>query len=161
MRRHGFIRGLKVALIQNKKARFDYTIEDKYEAGLVLQGWEVKSIRESRAYLTEAHIFVREGELFLLNAQVVPLGTASTHEKPQPTRTRKLLMHKKEIMRIIGLIERSGYTLVPLDMHFKGGKVKLTIGLAKGKRKFEKRAEESKRDWKREQQRLMKKKMRN
>ena len=161
MRRHGFIRGLKVALIQNKKARFDYTIEDKYEAGLVLQGWEVKSIREGRAQITEAHIFVREGELFLLNAQVVPLGTASTHEKPQPTRTRKLLMHKKEIMRIIGLIERAGYTLVPLDMHFKGCKVKLTIGLAKGKRKFEKRAEESKRDWKREQQRLMKKKMRN
>lgn len=150
-----------MALIQNKKARFDYTIEDKYEAGLVLQGWEVKSIREGRAQITEAHIFVREGELFLLNAQVVPLSTASTHEKPQPTRTRKLLMHKKEIMRIIGLIERSGYTLVPLDMHFKGGKVKLTIGLAKGKRKFEKRAEESKRDWKREQQRLMKKKMRN
>lgn len=149
-----------MALIQNKKARFDYTIEDKYEAGLVLQGWEVKSIREGRAQITEAHIFVREGELFLLNAQVVPLGTASTHEKPQPTRTRKLLMHKKEIMRIIGLIERAGYTLVPLDMHFKGGKVKLTIGLAKGKRKFEKRAEESKRDWKREQQRLMKKKMR-
>ena len=107
-----------MALIQNKKARFDYTIEDKYEAGLVLQGWEVKSIREGRAQITEAHIFVREGELFLLNAQVVPLGTASTHEKPQPTRTRKLLMHKKEIMRIIGLIERSGYTLVPLDMHF-------------------------------------------
>lgn len=150
-----------MALIQNKKARFDYTIEDKYEAGLVLQGWEVKSIREGRAQITEAHIFVRDGELYLLNAQVVPLDTASTHEKPQPTRTRKLLMHKKEIMRLIGLIERAGYTLVPLDLHFKGSKVKLTIGLAKGKRKYEKRAEESKRDWKREQQRLMKKKMRN
>ncbi len=148
-----------MAIIQNKKARFDYTIEDKYEAGLVLQGWEVKSVREGRAQITESHIFVRDGELFLLNAQIVPLSTASTHERPQPTRTRKLLMHKKEIMRMIGLIERAGYTLVPLDLHFKNGKVKLTIGLAKGKRKYEKRAEESKRDWKREQQRLLKKKM--
>ena len=122
-----------MALIQNKKARFDYAIEDKFEAGLVLKGWEVKAIRAGRAQIKESHIFVRDGELFLLNAQVVPLDTASTHEKAEPTRTRKLLMHKHEIMRLIGKVERAGYTLIPLDMHFKSGRVKVEIGLGKGK----------------------------
>ncbi|MBQ8829822.1 MAG: SsrA-binding protein SmpB [Burkholderiaceae bacterium] len=149
-----------MALIQNKKARFDYAIEDKFEAGLVLKGWEVKAIRAGRAQIKESHIFVRDGELFLLNAQVVPLDTASTHEKAEPTRTRKLLMHKHEIMRLIGKVERAGYTLIPLDMHFKSGRVKVEIGLGKGKREFEKRADESKKQWKRDQQRLLKTRVR-
>lgn len=149
-----------MALIQNKKARFDYAIEDKFEAGLVLKGWEVKAIRAGRAQIKESHIFVRDGELFLLNAQVVPLDTASTHEKAEPTRTRKLLMHKHEIMRLIGKVERAGYTLIPLDMHFKSGRVKVEVGLGKGKREFEKRADESKKQWKRDQQRLLKTRVR-
>lgn len=145
-----------MAQIQNRKAWFDYQIEEKFEAGLVLQGWEVKSIREGAASIKEAHIFVRDGELFLLNANISPLRTASTHEKPDPTRTRKLLMHKKEIMRLIGRVEQAGYTLIPLDMHFKSGKVKVEVGLGKGKRLYEKRQDESKKEWKRQQERLMK-----
>lgn len=149
-----------MAIIQNRKAHFDYAIEDKFEAGIVLRGWEVKSIREGGASIKEAHIFVRDGELFLLNAQITPLRTASTHERPEPTRTRKLLMHKHEIMRLIGRVERAGYSLIPLDMHFKDGKVKVEIGLGKGKREFEKRADESKKEWKRQQERLLKNKNR-
>lgn len=145
-----------MAIIQNRKAHFDYAIEDKYEAGIVLQGWEVKSVREGGVSIKEAHIFVRDGELFLLNAQITPLRTASTHEKPEPTRTRKLLMHKHEIMRLIGKVERAGYSLIPLNMHFKGGKVKVEVGLGKGKREYEKRADESKKEWKRQQERLLK-----
>lgn len=145
-----------MAIIQNKKARFDYQIEDKFEAGLVLRGWEVKSIRAGGASIKEAHVFVRDGELFLLNANITPLKTASTHEKAEPTRTRKLLMHKHEIMRLIGRVEQAGYTLIPLDMHFKGGKVKLELGLGKGKKQFEKRADVSRREWKKEQGRLLK-----
>jgi SsrA-binding protein len=145
-----------VATIQNKKAHFDYAIEDKFEAGLVLRGWEVKSVREGRAQIRESHIFIRDGELFLLNSQITPLDTACTHERPEPTRTRKLLMHKGEIMRLIGKVERAGYSLIPLDMHFSKGRVKLLVGLGKGKRQFEKRADESKKQWKRDQERLMK-----
>ena len=145
-----------MAIIQNKKARFDYTIEDKFEAGLVLRGWEVKSIRAGGASITESHIFVRDGELFLLNANITPLKTASTHEKADPTRTRKLLMHKHEIMRLIGRVEQAGYTLIPLDMHFKDGRVKLEIGLGKGKKLYEKRQDASKKEWKRQQERLLK-----
>jgi len=145
-----------VAIIQNKKARFDYTIEDKFEAGLVLRGWEVKSIRAGGASIKESHIFVRDGELFLLNANITPLKTASTHEKVDPTRTRKLLMHKHEIMRLIGRVEQAGYTLIPLDMHFKDGRVKLEIGLGKGKKLYEKRQDASKKEWKRQQERLLK-----
>ena len=145
-----------MAIIQNKKARFDYTIEDKFEAGLVLRGWEVKSIRAGGASIKESHIFVRDGELFLLNANITPLRTASTHEKADPTRTRKLLMHKHEIMRLIGRVEQAGYTLIPLDMHFKDGRVKLEIGLGKGKKLYEKRADASKKEWKRQQERLLK-----
>lgn len=147
-----------MAQIQNRKAWFDYQIEEKFEAGLVLQGWEVKSIREGAASIKESHIFVRDGELFLLNANISPLKTASTHERPDPTRTRKLLMHKKEIMRLIGRVEQAGYTLIPLDMHFKSGKVKVEVGLGKGKRLYEKRQDESKKEWKRQQERLMKNK---
>lgn len=145
-----------MAIIQNKKARFDYTIEDKFEAGLVLRGWEVKSIRAGGASIKESHIFVRDGELFLLNANITPLKTASTHEKADPTRTRKLLMHKHEIMRLIGRVEQAGYTLIPLEMHFKDGRVKLEIGLGKGKKLYEKRQDASKKEWKRQQERLLK-----
>ena len=145
-----------MANIQNRKAHFDYYIEEKYEAGLVLQGWEVKSIREGRAQIKEAHVIVRNGELYLLSAHITPLKTASTHEKPDPTRTRKLLMHAREINKLIGKVERAGYTLIPLDMHFVHGRVKLSVGLAKGKRQFEKRADESKKQWERDRSRLLK-----
>jgi SsrA-binding protein len=145
-----------VAIAQNKKAQHDYFIEDRYEAGLVLEGWEVKSVRAGRAQLNEAYVVVRQGELYLLNAHISPLPTASTHISPQPTRTRKLLLHAAEIRKLIGKVERAGYALVPLDLHFKKGRIKLEVGLAKGKRQFEKRADQQDKDWKREQQRLLK-----
>ena len=145
-----------MANIQNRKAHFDYYIEEKYEAGLMLQGWEVKSIREGRAQIKEAHVIIRGGELYLLSSHITPLKTASTHEKPDPTRTRKLLMHAREINKLIGKVERAGYTLIPLDMHFVRGRVKLSVGLAKGKRQFEKRADESKKQWERDRSRLLK-----
>jgi SsrA-binding protein len=145
-----------VAIAHNKKAQHDYFIEDRYEAGLVLEGWEVKSVRAGRAQLNEAYVVVRQGELYLLNAHISPLPTASTHITPQPTRTRKLLLHAAEIRKLIGKVERAGYALVPLDLHFKKGRIKLEVGLAKGKRQFEKRADQQDKDWKREQQRLLK-----
>ncbi len=126
----------------------------------MLKGWEVKSIREGRAQITDAHVYIRQGELFLLNAQVVPLSTVSTHERPEPTRTRKILMHKREIERLIGRVERSGYTLIPLEMYFSKGKVKLAIGLGKGKKLYEKRDDIGEREWKRTQERLLKTKVR-
>ena len=131
-------------------------VEENFEAGLELRGWEVKSIRAGGASIKEAHVFVRNGELFLLNANITPLKTASTHEKADPTRNRKLLLHKHEIMRLIGRVEQAGYSLIPLDMHFKDGRVKLELGLGKGKKLFEKRADIGKREWKREQGRLLK-----
>ena len=146
-----------MANIVNRKALFDYYIEEKFEAGLVLQGWEEKSIREGRAQIKEAHAIVRNGELFLLNSHITPLKTASTHEKADPTRVRKLLMHRREINKLIGKVERAGYALIPLDMHFSRGNVKVTVGLAKGKRQYEKRADESKKQWERDRERLMKK----
>jgi SsrA-binding protein len=145
-----------VAIVQNRKAQHDYSIEERFEAGLVLKGWEVKSIRAGRSQIKESHVIIRGAELFLLNAHVTPLPTASTHEKAEPARTRKLLMHGREIAKLIGKVERAGYTLVPLDLHFSKGRVKLAMGLAKGKRQFEKRADESDRQWKREQERLLK-----
>jgi SsrA-binding protein len=145
-----------VAIVQNKKAQHDYFIEERYEAGLVLEGWEVKSVRAGHVQLSEAYVVIRNGELFLLNGHISPLPTASTHIKPDPTRTRKLLMHANEIRKLIGKVERAGYALVPLDLHYSRGRVKLAIGLAKGKRQFEKRAAESEKDWRREQQRLLK-----
>jgi SsrA-binding protein len=145
-----------VAIVQNRKAHHDYSIEERFEAGLVLKGWEVKSIRAGRSQIKESHVIIRGAELFLLNAHVTPLPTASTHEKAEPARTRKLLMHGREIAKLIGKVERAGYTLVPLDLHFSKGRVKLAMGLAKGKRQFEKRADESDRQWKREQERLLK-----
>jgi SsrA-binding protein len=149
-----------VAIVQNKKAQHDYFIEDRYEAGLVLEGWEVKAIRAGRAQLNEAYVVIRSGELFLLNGHISPLPTASTHITPDPVRTRKLLLNAEEIRKLIGKVERAGYALVPLDLHYSKGRVKLEIGLAKGKRQFEKRSSEADKDWKRQQTRLLKQRSR-
>jgi len=145
-----------MSIIQNKKAFFDYTVEERFEAGLVLEGWEVKAIRAGQVQLKEAYVIVRSSAILLLNAHITPLKTASTHITPDPTRTRKLLLNAAEIRKLIGKVERSGFTLVPLDLHFSKGRIKLDIGLAKGKRQFEKRDATREKDWKREQQRLMK-----
>ncbi len=145
-----------MSIVQNRKASFDYTVEERFEAGLVLEGWEVKSIRAGQAQLKEAYVIVRNGEIFLLNAHITPLKTASTHVNPEPTRTRKLLLNAAEIRKLIGKVERSGYTLVPIDLHFSKGRIKLAFGLAKGKRQFEKRDATREKDWKREQHRLLK-----
>ena len=149
-----------MAIVQNKKAFHDYSIEERFEAGLVLEGWEVKAIRAGQVQLGESYVIVRNGELFLLNGHISPLKTASTHITPDPSRTRKLLLNASEIRKLIGKVERAGYSLVPLDMHFSKGRIKLEIGLAKGKRQFEKRASEADKDWKREQNRLLKQRSR-
>lgn len=149
-----------MSITQNKKAFHDYTIEERFEAGLVLEGWEVKAIRAKQGHLKEAYVIVRGGELWLLNAHITPLKTASTHIHPDPTRTRKLLLRAEEIRKLIGKVERAGYALVPLDLHFVKGRIKLEVGLAKGKRQFEKRDAQADKDWKREQSRLMKQRTR-
>jgi SsrA-binding protein len=149
-----------VAIVQNKKAFHDYSIEERFEAGLVLEGWEVKSIRAGQVQIGESYVIVRNGELFLLNGHITPLKTASTHITPEPDRTRKLLLNAAEIRKLIGKVERAGYSLVPLEMHYSKGRIKLEIGLAKGKRQFEKRATEADKDWKREQNRLLKQRSR-
>lgn len=145
-----------MSIIQNKKARFDYFIEENYEAGMVLEGWEVKAIRAGRAQIKESHVVVKNGEIFLLNAHISPLQTASTHIKPDATRTRKLLLKQQEINRLIGKVEQRGFTLVPLDFHYKNGRVKCEIALAKGKKQHDKRDSIKEGDWKREQARIMK-----
>ena len=145
-----------VTIVQNKKATHDYSIEERYEAGVALEGWEVKSIRANHVQLNEAYVVVRSGELYLLNSHISPLPTTSTHIKAEPTRTRKLLLHAAEIRKLIGKVERAGYSLMPLNMHYNKGRIKLEVGLAKGKRQFEKRASEADKDWKREQSRLLK-----
>ena len=145
-----------MSITQNRKALHEYHIEERFEAGLVLEGWEVKSIRAGRAQINDAYVIVRGGELFLLNAHIGTLPTTSTHVHAEPTRTRKLLLRAEEIRKLIGKVERAGYTLVALDLHFSKGRIKLSVGLAKGKRQFEKRAAEQERDWKREQSRLLK-----
>jgi SsrA-binding protein len=145
-----------VTIVQNKKAQQDYSIEERFEAGIALEGWEVKAIRASQVQLNEAYVIVRDGELYLLNSHISPLTTTSTHVKADPARTRKLLLHAAEIRKLIGKVERAGYSLVPLNMHYSKGRVKLDIGLGKGKRQFEKRAAEAEKDWKREQSRLLK-----
>ena len=147
-----------MSIAQNKKAFHDYFIEERFEAGLALQGWEVKSMRAGRVQLQEAYVIVKGAEWFLLGAHVSPLSTVSTHVEADPTRTRKLLMHAEEIGKLIGQVERAGYTLVPLDLHLKKGKIKLEIGLAKGKKQHDKREVEKDREWQREQQRLMRNK---
>ncbi|MFP4682187.1 MAG: SsrA-binding protein SmpB [Ectothiorhodospira sp.] len=146
--------GSTIAL--NKKARHDYFIEDRYEAGLSLQGWEVKSLRAGRAQLSESYVLIKKGEAWLLGAHVTPLPTASTHINPDPTRTRKLLLHGEELSKLIGLVERRGYTLVPLALYWKRGRAKLEVGLAKGKKAHDKRAVEKERDWQREKARTLK-----
>ena len=144
-----------MSIAQNKKAFFDYFIEEKYEAGIVLEGWEVKAIRDNRINLKEAYVIIQRGEIYLIGCHVTPLGVASTHVRPDAIRTRKLLLHKEEIVKLIGKVERAGYTLVPLDMHFTKGRIKLQIGLAKGKKQHDKRDTEKERDWEREKGRIM------
>jgi SsrA-binding protein len=145
-----------MSIIDNKKAFHDYFIEERYEAGMVLEGWEVKSIRAGRVQLKEAYVIVRQGEVFLFGAHISPLPTASTHISPDPVRTRKLLLNGEEIKKLIGKVERAGYTLVPLNLHYTKGRIKCEVGLAKGKKQHDKRESEKKRDWQREQQSILK-----
>ena len=142
-------------IADNKRARYDYFIEDTYEAGLQLEGWEVKSLREGRAQITEGYVHVRDGEGWLIGAHISPLNTTSTHVKADPTRTRKLLLHRKELDRLIGAVERKGYTLVPLNLHWSRGRAKLDIGLSKGKKEHDKRATIKDRDWQRQKARML------
>jgi len=144
-----------MSIVQNKKAFHDYFIEEKYETGMVLEGWEVKAIRDGRVQLKEAYVIIRNGELYLIGSHISPLMTASTHIHPDPVRTRKLLLHAEEIRRLIGKVERAGYTLIPLDMHYKASRIKLEIGLAKGKKQHDKRESEKQKEWERTKQRLM------
>jgi SsrA-binding protein len=140
----------------NKRARHEYFIEENLEAGLALQGWEVKSLRAGKAQITEAYVIVKDGEAWLLGAHVNPLPTTSTHVVADPTRTRKLLLHRAELDRLVGAVERKGYTLIPLKLYWKRGNVKLDVGLAKGKQAHDKRATAKDRDWQREKSRVMK-----
>jgi SsrA-binding protein len=144
-----------MSIVENRKAFHDYFIEERFEAGLVLEGWEVKAIRAGRANLKEAYVVVKNQEIVLLGAHISPLITASTHVRADPTRTRKLLMHREEINRLVGKVERAGYTLAPIDLHYRDGRIKLEVGLAKGKKQFDKRATIKEREWNREQQRLL------
>ena len=144
-----------MSIVDNKKAFHDYFIEERYEAGLVLEGWEVKAIRAGRVQIKEAYVVLNHEEPFIIGMHVSALPTASTHVKADPVRTRKLLLNAEEIRKLIGKIEQRGYTMVPLDLHYSKGRVKLQIGLAKGKKQYDKREAEKERDWKREQQRLL------
>jgi SsrA-binding protein len=145
----------KSLIAENRKARHEYFIEDRYEAGLVLMGWEVKSLRAGRAQLTEAYVFIRGGEIFMLGAHFSPLNSASSHVIADPTRTRKLLLNRSEIDRLVGAVEREGYTMVPLELYWKQGRAKVRIGLAKGKKQHDKRATEKDRDWERDKARVL------
>jgi SsrA-binding protein len=144
-----------MSIAQNKKAFHDYFIEEKYEAGVVLEGWEVKAIREGKVQLKEAYVIIQHGEIYIIGCHITPLGSASTHVRPDATRTRKLLLHSEQIAKLIGKVERAGYTLVPLDMHYTRGRIKIEIGLAKGKKQYDKREAEKERDWEREKGRIM------
>jgi SsrA-binding protein len=144
------------SIAQNKKARFDYFIEDRLEAGLALQGWEVKSMRAGKAQLTDSFVIFRDGEAWLLGSHVAPLNTVSTHVVAEPKRTRKLLMNRREIDRLIGLVERKGYTLIALELYWSKNRVKVTVGLAKGKKQHDKRSTEKDRDWQRDKSRALK-----
>lgn len=141
----------------NKRANHDYFIETRYEAGLVLEGWEVKSLREGRVQLAESYVLMKNAEAWLFGLHVSPLPTASTHIHPDPSRTRKLLLNKRELNKLIGAVERKGYTLIPIAMYWKQGRAKLEIGLGKGKKEYDKRATEKERDWQREKSRLVRK----
>jgi SsrA-binding protein len=142
-------------IAENRKARYDYFIEQRYEAGLALAGWEVKAMRAGRAQLKEAYVYLRGGEAFLIGAHISPLASASTHVATDPVRTRKLLLHRNELQHLIGSVERRGYTLVPLELYWKNGRAKLRVGLAKGKKQHDKRAAEKDRDWQRDKARLL------
>ena len=140
----------------NKKAKFDYHLEERFEAGLVLEGWEVKSLRAGRAQIKESYVIIRNGELFLFGAHISPLISASTHINPDPTRLRKLLLNRREISHLIGSVERKGYALVPVALYWKRGRAKLEIALAKGKKQHDKRASIKDREWKRDKERMLK-----
>jgi SsrA-binding protein len=148
-----------MSIVDNRKAFHDYFIEERIEAGLVLEGWEVKAIRAGRAQIKEAYVIVKSGALWLLGSHISALPEASTHVTPDPVRTRKLLLHAEEISKLIGKVERAGYTMVPLNFHYKGGRIKLEVGLAKGKKQHDKRQAEKEKDWQREKQRLMRNKV--
>ena len=145
-----------MSIVQNRQATHDYFIEERLEAGIVLEGWEVKAIRAGRAQMKEGYVVIRNAELFLIGAHITPLASASTHVLADPTRTRKLLLHEHEASKMIGKVQRAGYTLVPLDLHYTRGRVKVEIGLAKGKKQFDKRAAEKDKEWQRDKQRIMK-----
>ena len=144
-----------MSITNNKKAFHDFFVEEKYEAGIVLEGWEVKAIRAGRVQIKEAYVIVKDGEIWLLGMHITPLSEASTHVHPDPVRTRKLLLHEREIAKLIGKVERAGYALVPLDLHYTKGRIKISVGLAKGKKQFDKRETEKERDWEREKARLI------
>jgi SsrA-binding protein len=144
------------SIAQNKKARFDYFIEDRVEGGLALQGWEVKSMRAGKAQLTDSYVILREGEAWLLNSHVTPLNTVSTHYVAEPKRVRKVLLNRREIDRLTGLVERKGYTLVALELYWSKNHVKVAVGLAKGKKQHDKRATEKDRDWQRDKAHALK-----
>ncbi|MCP5141827.1 MAG: SsrA-binding protein SmpB [Gammaproteobacteria bacterium] len=146
--------GAQIAV--NRKARHEYAIEESIEAGLVLEGWEVKSLRAGKGQITESYVMLKNGEAWLFGSQISPLLSASTHVKPDPTRTRKLLLHSHELSRLIGAVERKGYALIALSLYWKHGRVKLEIGLGKGKKMHDKRATEKDRDWARQKERVMK-----
>lgn len=145
-------------IVTNRKAFHDYFLEEQFEAGISLEGWEVKALRVKRIQIKESHILVKNGEVFLFGAYITPLPSASTHVIADPVRTRKLLLHRKEIARLIGAVERQGYTLAPVSLYWKNGRVKLNLAIAKGKKAFDKRAAEKDRDWARDKSRLMKNK---
>ena len=146
-------------IAENRRARYEYAIEERFEAGMVLAGWEIKAIRAGQVQLTDGYVLIREGELFLIGCRINALRSASTHVHPEADRTKKLLMHKEEIRRLVGKVEQKGFTLVPLNLHYKGGLVKAEIALAKGKAHHDKRDTEKKRDWEREHGRLMRHKV--
>ncbi|MBB2485483.1 SsrA-binding protein SmpB [Mitsuaria sp. WAJ17] len=148
-----------MSIAENRRARFEYHIEEQYEAGIVLEGWEVKAIREGQVQLPDGYVLIKDGELFLIGCRINPLRTASTHVNPLADRTRKLLMKREQIRRLIGKVEQRGYTIVPLNLHYKDGRVKVEIALAKGKAQHDKRETEKKRDWEREKGRLMRHKV--
>ncbi|RIX49619.1 MAG: SsrA-binding protein SmpB [Rhodocyclales bacterium GT-UBC] len=145
-----------MSITVNKKAFHEYFVEEKYEAGIALQGWEVKAIRAGRMNIKESYVIIKNGEIYLLGMHITPLPTASTHVNPDPTRTRKLLLHSAEIMKLIGKVERAGYALIPLDLHYTRGRIKLEVGLAKGKKQHDKRQDQAEKDSKREAERAMK-----
>ena len=146
-------------IAENRRARFDYHLEEFFEAGVVLTGWEIKAIRAGQVQLTDGYVMIKDGELFLIGCRINALRSASTHVRPEADRTKKLLMHKDEIKRLVGKVEQKGFTLVPVNLHYKGGRVKADIALAKGKAQHDKRDTEKKRDWEREKGRLMRHKV--